>query len=955
MNNGFRTKWGGLLSCSQWYLLPVYFATCSWGWAANDTILVNGSELTLENLALANESNSTFIIEARQNASLTAKNLHLNSSGVAGGGILVLESHLDAQGGDVNVSGSGTVLYGIGVHLARNSRATISDMTITGEGHAHGLVVDGLGLGTGAGMSGWTVADVTNATIATESGNAVFARASELTLTNVSASTQGDYSYAVAANGVADAPANVVIEGGNYTTHGTGSHGIWIIDSAVTLNNARVTTYGNRASAISAAQGPAFVTNSIFHTEGSGAYGLYSESLVDADGVSITTSGTTGAGMFAARGGEGRLKNSSITTSGVKAPGLLAYPGSTITASNVTIDTSGKDGFGLWSYVGTLNVSDSRIATTGEAASGLYVNGSTASGLTNTVRLDNVTLSSAQAQAIEVNATGLSLSVTDSVLTGGNGQLMTVKHREDEVNPGNYLYSDVTFDTVNSTLNGDIVTTGMGNRVAVNLASGSVLTGAVTQVTTLEVDDSSRWNMNNSSTVGQLTNNGTIAFSDTNKFDALTVAGNYAGDGGLLVMNSILGDDHSPVNKLIVGGDVLQGTTRVAVNNLGGHGAETIEGIEIVDVGGTSIGNFVKSGRIVAGAYDYDLVQKGQSWYLTNGAASLNLGAEIVRPEGASYVANLAASNTLFMMTLRDRLGEPRFIDALSEQPEATSLWLRLVGGHNQWRDDSGQLKTQGNRYVAQLGGDVARWSADGADRWHVGFMAGYGNSRSKTDSDASGYSSKGYAKGYSVGSYATWQANAENQTGAWLDSWLQYSWFNNSVSGENLAAESYKSHGFTASLEAGYTWKLGEFAGSQGTVNTWFVEPQAQAVWMGVRADAHREANNTLVQGEGDGNWMTRLGIKTWLNSHHARDNGKQREFQPWIALSWLHNTRHFAANMDDARVSQDGATNLAEVKVGLEGQIHPRLNVWGNVGVQVGDTGYNDTAAMLGMKYNF
>lgn len=955
MNNGVRNKWEGLFSCSQWYLLPIYFASCSWGWAANDTIIVSGSDLTLENLTLTNDNDGAFIIQVKQDASLTAKSLHLNSTGAAGGGIEVLESHLNAQGGDVNVSGSGTAVYGIGVHLARNSRATISDMNITGSGRAHGLVVDGLGLGTGAGMSGWTVADVTNATIATESGNAVFARASELTLTNVSASTQGDSSYAVAASGAADVTTNVAIEGGNFTTHGRFSHGIWIIDSTVTLNNARVTTYGDKASAISAARGPAFVTNSIFHTEGAGAYGLYSENLLDADRVSITTSGKTGAGMFAARGGKGILKNSTITTSGEMAAGLLAYPGSTITASNVTIDTTGKDGFGLWSYVGTLDVSGSRIATSGEGASGLYVNGATASGLTNTVRLDNVTLSSAQAQAIEVNTTGLSLVVTDSVLTGGNGQLMTVKHREDQANPANNLYSNVTFDAVNSTLNGDIATTGMGNTVAVNLASGSVLTGAVTHVTSLELDGSSRWNMNNDSGVGQLTNNGTIAFSDTNKFDRLIVAGNYAGDGGLLVMNSVLADDHSPANKLIVGGDVLQGTTRVAVNNLGGHGAETIEGIEIVDVGGTSIGNFVKSGRIVAGAYDYDLVQKGQSWYLTSGAASLNPAPEIVRPEGASYSANLAAGNTLFMMTLHDRLGEPRYIDALSAQPEATSLWLRQVGGHNQWRDDSGQLKTQSNRYVAQMGGDLARWSADGADRWHVGFMAGYANSRSKTGSDASGYSSKGSAKGYSVGSYATWQANAENQTGAWLDSWLQYSWFNNSVSGEKLAAESYKSHGFTASLEAGYTWKLGEFVGSKGTVNTWFVEPQAQAVWMGVRADELREANNTRVQGEGDGNWMTRLGIKTWLNSHHARDNGKQREFQPYIALNWLHNTRHFAAKMDDVRVSQDGATNLAEVKIGLEGQIHPRLNIWGNVGVQIGDAGYNDTAAMLGMKYNF
>ncbi|MBW5408639.1 autotransporter outer membrane beta-barrel domain-containing protein [Morganella morganii] len=41
--------------------------------------------------------------------------------------------------------------------------------------------------------------------------------------------------------------------------------------------------------------------------------------------------------------------------------------------------------------------------------------------------------------------------------------------------------------------------------------------------------------------------------------------------------------------------------------------------------------------------------------------------------------------------------------------------------------------------------------------------------------------------------------------------------------------------------------------------------------------------------------------------------------------------------------------------VIVSAEGQINPHLNLWGNVGVQVGNNGYNDSAAMPGIKYNF
>ncbi|WP_137564579.1 autotransporter outer membrane beta-barrel domain-containing protein, partial [Escherichia coli] len=48
-------------------------------------------------------------------------------------------------------------------------------------------------------------------------------------------------------------------------------------------------------------------------------------------------------------------------------------------------------------------------------------------------------------------------------------------------------------------------------------------------------------------------------------------------------------------------------------------------------------------------------------------------------------------------------------------------------------------------------------------------------------------------------------------------------------------------------------------------------------------------------------------------------------------------------------------GTRNIGEVKTGVEGQINPHLNLWGNVRVQVGDKGYNDTSAMLGVKYTF
>ncbi|MGR7522434.1 autotransporter outer membrane beta-barrel domain-containing protein [Klebsiella aerogenes] len=471
--------------------------------------------------------------------------------------------------------------------------------------------------------------------------------------------------------------------------------------------------------------------------------------------------------------------------------------------------------------------------------------------------------------------------------------------------------------------------------------------------------------------VGELTNSGTVVIghNDANNNPVagttLTVNGNYIGENGHLQFNTVLGNDNSLTDKMVVTGDT-SGSTGVSITNAGGKGDEVLNGIEIISVGGDSAGEFTQDGRIVAGAYDYSLVRgqgdNSNNWYLVNDGKPPVPPVPVppvplpdVRPEGGSYVENLAAANRLFNTTLHDRLGETQYTDALTGEKKVTSLWLRQVGSHNSWRDGSGQLKTQSNSYVAQLGGDLAQWSSDGLNRGHLGLMAGYGNNHSNTHSSVTGYSSKGSVNGYSVGAYGTWFANDADKSGLYVDSWLQYSWFNNYVNGQNLAGESYKSKGLTASLETGYTFKMGEFSGNHGTLNQWFIQPQAQATWMGVKADDHREVNGTRISSDGDGNIQTRLGFRTYLKSHHAMDEGKEREFEPFIEANWLHNTRSFSATMDGVRVSQAGARNIGEVKVGVEGQINPRVNLWGNIGAQMGDKGYSNTSAMLGIKYNF
>ncbi|MBS0828126.1 autotransporter outer membrane beta-barrel domain-containing protein, partial [Citrobacter amalonaticus] len=128
-------------------------------------------------------------------------------------------------------------------------------------------------------------------------------------------------------------------------------------------------------------------------------------------------------------------------------------------------------------------------------------------------------------------------------------------------------------------------------------------------------------------------------------------------------------------------------------------------------------------------------------------------------------------------------------------------------------------------------------------------------------------------------------------------------------VSGQGLASEKYDSDGITASLEAGYTFRLTE--SSNGRDSYW-LQPKVQVTWMDVQADTHIEKNGTRVVDKTDGNLQTRLGVKAYLQGHHAMDDGKDRTFQPFIEANWIYNTSSYSVKMDDISNEVKGARNV-------------------------------------------
>src|SRR5262245_55616629 len=108
--------------------------------------------------------------------------------------------------------------------------------------------------------------------------------------------------------------------------------------------------------------------------------------------------------------------------------------------------------------------------------------------------------------------------------------------------------------------------------------------------------------------------------------DSLTIVGNYFGGGGRLLLQTVLGGDGSPSDRLVISGGTGSGSTIINVTNLGGLGAMTIgAGILVVEAAGgatTTAGAFSLGGIVAAGPFEYLLFRGGvtpgqaDSWFL---------------------------------------------------------------------------------------------------------------------------------------------------------------------------------------------------------------------------------------------------------------------------------------------------------------------------------------------------
>ncbi len=112
----------------------------------------------------------------------------------------------------------------------------------------------------------------------------------------------------------------------------------------------------------------------------------------------------------------------------------------------------------------------------------------------------------------------------------------------------------------------------------------------------------------------------------TGATDRLTISGNYTGLGGLLLIQTELGDDTSASDRLVLSEGTASGSTGIAVVNVGGAGAQTTaDGIMVVQAingASSSATAFALDAPVAAGAFEYYLFKGGvsagsnENWYL---------------------------------------------------------------------------------------------------------------------------------------------------------------------------------------------------------------------------------------------------------------------------------------------------------------------------------------------------
>ncbi|NIG19715.1 autotransporter outer membrane beta-barrel domain-containing protein [Pantoea sp. Al-1710] len=246
-----------------------------------------------------------------------------------------------------------------------------------------------------------------------------------------------------------------------------------------------------------------------------------------------------------------------------------------------------------------------------------------------------------------------------------------------------------------------------------------------------------------------------------------------------------------------------------------------------------------------------------------------------VVPQVPSYISapvGLAYYTSAIIDDLHKRLGELRH-EQTRPEGDGGEMFLRYIGSNLKYKSDQ-RFRDYGYDFdldysAVQVGGNVLHLDGD-KDSLRGGLAYTRGNTRIRPDA-ADGYSSTTFDSD-SLAFYGTWQ----RQNGFYLDGVLSFDWHRGETDIARQKQEAkLKGHGWTASLESGYPFALGD---------GYKLEPQAQLMYMKLNMNDFTDEDGNKVRYGDYNQTIGRLGARldrTWTDDSN-------RQYTPYLRANY-------------------------------------------------------------------